>query len=237
MSYTNLDFTKEVNSIFNLDFLSKKREPITVDSFSFKSLPETRVNSYLVKLNNSEEYSLGEINTSEIKNFIKLCNNKLDSMGLSTKDRYCFLTLDQGYVEENTTLRTPGWHIDGMQGDEVKIKAPGDITFIWSNVLPTKFVNQGFNVDGLDPSTQNFNHVGAQVKEENVFVSEPNQIYLISPYHVHEANIATEKVFRIFLRLSYTFTPVTSTKMTINPEINYNYPYHITTGEIPSHLK
>ncbi len=238
MTYTKRDFVNEVNSVFNLSFLIKKREPIALGDFHFDNLPNKRLNHYLIKLNNESQYRLGEIDIDEMKNFIEKISDEITSLGISIKERYCFLTLDQGWVEPNSTLRTPGWHVDGMQGGEVEVKKPGDLTFIWSNALPTKFAEQAFNVSGLDSSIHNvFNWLGRQVKTKNIFESKINQIYAINPYHVHAANKASEKVYRVFLRLSYTLTPVTSTKMTLNPEIKYNYKYHVTTGEIPSYLK
>lgn len=232
------DFVDEVNSVFSLRFLTKKREPIALDTFHFEELPDKRLNHYLIKQDNDNQYHFGEIDTHEMQVFVKKVSDYATDFGISSKERYCFLTLDQGWVEPNQTLRTPGWHIDGMQGDEVETKKPGDLTFIWSNVLPTRFANQGFDVADLNPSIHNvFSWLGKQVDEKNIFESKPYQIYAINPYHVHAGSEATKKVYRIFLRLSYTFTPVTSTKMTINPEIEYNYKYHVTTGEIPSYLK
>lgn len=60
---------------------------------------------------------------------------------------------------------------------------------------------------------------------------------MINPYHIHTATKAINKIYRHFIRVAFTEIPVTSVKMTINPKIEYNYQYHITTGEIPSYLK
>lgn len=236
--YSDDNYREEVSSVFDLNFLARERVPIEVGSFRFLHLPEGRLNHYMVKLNNSDDYVLGNLNNNEIKEFIGLCLDKLGQLMLSVSERYCYITLDQKWVEKDKTQRTPGWHIDGMQGDEVRVKVPGDITFLWCNTLPTKFANQSFEISNLDPSTQNvFKHLSAQVRESSVMSAQENKIYLVGPYHVHEASEAKEKVFRSFLRLSYTNTPITSTKMTLNPEIKYNYEYHTTSGNIPGYLK
>ena len=215
--YSTEDFVNEVSSNFDLRFLSQSRFPIELGSYHFSELPNLRLNHYLVKLNNGDEYQLGDLDTKEIKEFIDICLKKLDEFNLSVIDRYCYITLDQKWVEKDETQRTPGWHIDGMQGDEVKKKVPGDITFLWCNALPTKFTSQSFETADLDPSTQNvFNYLSRQVREGSVISAEANKVYMVGPYHVHEASEATEKVYRIFLRVSYTNTPITSVKMTLN---------------------
>ena len=236
--YSTEKFVEEVSSNFDLRFLSQSRIPIEAGSFLFNALPNVRLNHYMVKLNNSDEYQFGELDTSEVKEFIGICLKKLNELNLPVTDRYCYITLDQKWVEKDKTQRTPGWHIDGMQGDEVTKKVPGDITFLWCNVLPTKFTNQSFETTNLDPSTQNvFNYLSRQVSESSIISAEANKIYMVGPYHVHEASEATEKVYRIFLRVSYTNTPITSIKMTLNERIKYNYEYHTTSGKIPEHLK
>ena len=121
----------------------------------------------------------------------------------------------------------------------------GDFQFIWSNVLGTEFCIQPFTSQGLDPSKHNvFTFLSKQVNEENICKFNNGDIILMNCYHVHrsqENQIQTKgkeerKIFRQFMRLSCTHTPITSIKMTINPDIEYNYPFHCTLGNIPLHL-
>jgi len=231
-------FKTEVESTFILDFLRQKRRPLDIAEFRPQSFLDTRVNHYLIKLDDSNDYVFGEVEHDAIRKFVKIVSEGISSLGLEQKDRYCFLTIDQGWIEPKKTLRTAGWHVDGMQGDEVPVKRPGDLTFVWSDVLPTVFAVQEFDVGGLDPSVHNvFDALGRQIKEENILPAEPFRIYAINSYHVHAATEAKDRVYRKFVRLSYTYTPVTSVKMDVNPAIKYNYAYHTTSGEIPSHLK
>ncbi len=58
----------------------------------------------------------------------------------------------------------------------------------------------------------------------------------MNAYHVHTATTAESKLYRRFVRLSYTNTPITSIKMTVNPDIKYNYQIKVTSGNIPTNL-
>ena len=238
MDYSVEQFKKEATSKFNLDFLKLSRIPIDIGAYTFDSFSSLRLNHYLIKSNDSSEYNFGEIVKEDIEDFVKYTENKFAELGIDVSNRYCFLTLDQGWVEPNATLRTDGWHIDGMQGDEVGVKVLPDIEVVWSDCLPTTFTRQGFDIEGMNPSIHNvFNWLGQQIDSTKLFKGEPYHTYLINPYHAHTATKAIEKIYRKFIRLSYTQTPVTSVKMTVNPKINYNYSYHVTSGEIPAYLK
>ncbi|MDB5254153.1 MAG: hypothetical protein JWL80_219 [Parcubacteria group bacterium] len=238
MDYTIEQFKKEVNSIFNLDFLKLGRKPIDLGKYMFESFSNLRVNHYLIKSNDSEIYNFGEIDEKDIGDFVNFAKSKCSEMGIDLTNRYCFLTLDQGWVEPGTTLRADGWHIDGMQGDEIEVKKLADIELIWSDCLPTSFTSQAFDITDMNPSVHNiFNWLGKQIDESQIVIPDPFHLYAINSYHVHAATKAIEKTYRRFIRLAYTQTPVTSVKMTVNPQMSYNYSHHVTSGEIPAYLK
>jgi len=234
-----ITFKEETNNKFNTGFLSSStRTPIELDKFYFSDFTHLRLNHYLIKPNNSSELFFGEISQSKsIKDFVNYCIEKAEELGLNWKDRYCYLTIDQKEVEPGKTQREEGWHIDGMQGLEVPIKQNPDYQFIWSDETPTKFCAQIFDVSDMDPSVHNvFNYLGSQVKENYCFLLEKERIYLMNAYHLHQATPSDKKIFRRFVRLSFTLTPITSTKMSLNPEIVYNYKIHQTSGNIPKNL-
>jgi len=238
MNYLKNQFKQEVESIFNLDFLKYPRVPIDIGEYKPTSFPNERVNHYLIKSNDSKNYFYGDIDYEEIKRLGDITSSAASNLKIGLKDRYCYLTLDQGWVEPKQTLRTAGWHIDGMQGDEVPTKSPGDLTFVWSDCLPTTFATKQFNIEGLNPSIHNvFNWLGKQIKKENILHTKPFRVYAFNPYHVHSASEAQEKIYRRYVRLSYSYIPVTSIKMTVNPAMKYNYKYHTTSGKIPDYLK
>lgn len=232
------EFRAETETVFDLNHLERERLPLDMGEFKFEAFTDKRVNHYCIKSNESEDYVYGEIDGKEFKRFIKFIESRLLEMGFDVKNRYCFITIDQGIVDPDQTLRYPGWHIDGMQGDEVPTKKAADLQFIWSDSLPTTFTYQKIDTEGLDPSVHNvFNWIGKQVDPQKTIQTEPFHVYAMNTYHVHRATEAKEKTYRRFVRVAYTFIPVTSKRMTVNPDMKYNYKVHQTTGEIPPHLR
>ena len=152
---------------------------------------------------------------------------------------YTYLTIDTGVVQPGQVQRTPGWHVDGLQGDEVPVKKPIDVTFTWCDVLPFAYAHQSFK---LPPETNLSEHnifetLGARVKPKKIRGTQANRIYAMDSYCVHRGTPALIPIRRTFIRVSYTHIPVTSTKMTVNANMAYDYEIHTTTGEIPEHLK
>lgn len=232
-------FVAETQVPFNLKFLNFTREPIKVEAFNFSDFPRGRVNHYMIKENNSGDFNFGELEDNEdIKAFVQSCYSKANEMGLDPDNRYSYLTIDQLHVKGGESQRESGWHIDGMQGIEVPEKKDPDFQFIWADNTPTRFCTQTFNMQGANEAIHNiFKWVGRQVDENLCYYLKANEIYLMNAYHVHTAVKGIKPVFRRFVRLSFTNTPITSTRMTKNPKINYNYPIGTTTGAIPKNLK
>lgn len=231
-------FKKETESTFDLSYLEFTREPIEVASFSFNQFTDKRVNHYMLKNNDESTFSFGDFEEdSEITKFVNLCVDECKRLNLDWQNRWCYLTIDQMLVEKGKSQREFGWHIDGMQGDEVAQKVPADFQFIWADATPTKFCTKTFNIEGLDPSKHNvFNWLGRQTEERFCYTLDKFKIYLMNAYHVHSATISDIVQYRRFVRLSFTNTPITSVKMTVNPAIKYNYQIHKTTGNIPKNL-
>ena len=232
----NNNFVKEVNEVFDLKNLETGRVPIKVREKKFGEFP-TRVNHYCVKLPNADpQWGIFKDN-QEIKDHVTELIEFTYGLGVQTSDRYIFITMDKGIVKPNNTLRDPGWHVDGFQGDEVPEKVAVGLQYLWSDSLPTLFYSEGFSIDGLDMSKHNvFNWLGRQVDEQYVLSSEANTVYAINAYQCHKPQVATVETPRKFLRVSFTKTPITSVKMTINEDVLYDYPIHTTTGNIPKHL-
>jgi len=226
-------------SIKNIEIYANTK-PKRITNFKDVNLPsDYRVNHLMIKNNTDSEPVLSSITNHDVLKFLESCIISAKEKQLPIHNRYWYLTIDQGLVEPNKTLRLPGWHIDGFQGLEVNIKKPGDFQFIWSNVLPTQFCTQHFDITGLDPSIHNvFNFLSRQVDHANVYSFDDGDLVLMHCYNVHRAAelIGETNIYRKFLRLSFTNTPITSTKMTINDNIKYNYSIHTTTGNIPDNL-
>lgn len=238
-------FKDDLNNIFDIKRLEQVRPIIELGEFYPTDLPDKIiVDNFLIKLNNSGTYILGVLECESINRIISDIEKWAKLNDINLKERYCFITLDQGEVSPGETLRDtrrgrmPMWHLDGMQGDEVKEKQRPDIQFIWSDNLGTKFSFQKFDMNGFNPSEHHaFKWVERQLDESSTLTTEVNKIYAMNPYHVHRGIEATHNIYRKFLRISYTFTPITSVTSTLNNAIEYNYPAHSTTGKIPENLK
>jgi hypothetical protein len=229
---------REVEHTFTLDFLRDKQTPLVVSKHEVSPFFKRSLANFLIKSNNEEEFQFDELQDESFQDMVKSSIQCMQKLNISMADRYCFATIRQGHVQRGETLSIPGWHIDGMQGDEVSKKMPADIQFVWTNSFPTTFANQSFDIEGLNPSEHNvFDWLGSQVDPSRTFTIEPYYLYAMNPYHVHQATPADRDGYRQFVRISYTFTPITSVTMTLNPSMHYNYLYHTTTGLIPKHLK
>ena len=227
-------FDEEISSRFSLDFLEEPHKPVNYGYWSGAGLPKCRVNHYLVKPKWSDTYHYGELAGGAIERLMRLCR---DTYSIRGQCRYCYITLDSGWVDYGETQRIAGWHLDGIQGDEVHVKQNGDFQFIWCNDLPTHFSTQAFDMRGCDLSKHDVNKwIAKQIQPEYVMEIQPHTVYLMNPYYVHKGAEAYKWTYRQFLRISYTHIPVTSTKMTVNPQMEYDYEIHSTDGMIPSTL-
>lgn len=232
-------FWYEVTETFDLRALAKGRSPVDLGEMKLESLPSIRVNNYMIRQPGMDCYCYNELENDNIWAAVQVANMVIrQAGGVNVTDRYCYVTLDQGWLEKGHTLRSPGWHLDGLQGNEVPVKRPGDVQFIWSDCMPTDFCVQPIDIDGLDMGRYNvFGWISRQVKTENIIKTEPNRLTMMNCYHIHRAVPAQERVYRRFLRISYTCVPITSVTMTVNTDLKYNYEYHITSGYVPAHLR
>ena len=246
MDRTHKEFRTTCNSQFDLGYLTvgyaNMHAPISIveNPFSDDDLWGHQKLHYLIKPKKQMYYTnalLEEI--PELEKFIWACDVFLRTSFLSGlhDDRYAYLTVDTRSVKAGETQRAPGWHIDCVQGDEVPVKQSGNIAFSWCDALPTEYAHQRFDMRGCDISKHNvFKWLDAQVKPENIKTIDTHAITLMNTYCVHRAKVADVDCKRRYVRLSYTHVPITNPRVHINPEIEYDYPVHSTTGEIPEHL-
>ena len=238
-------FRREISEPFDLANLNRNHVPIRVlDSYVLPYDENVRVNHLLIKRNDSRCYmNFGMHLPSYISGNVSYLLRQIFSYcadnGLPYLDRYTYLTLDSREVGVGETQREPGIHLDGLQGDEIPIKLNADFQFIWANTLPTQFYCQKVDASGWDLSRDNiFKKLEEDLKGQKSRRVDRNEVYLMNAYYPHKATINNRwPIKRTFFRLSFTHCPITSTRMTINPLMEYNYPIHTTSGRIPSHLK
>lgn len=194
-------------------------------------------NHWMIKSRASEAIILDDLEP-DVRRFCQKAIEYMQANRLPIKDRYLYLTVDDRHVEAGRTQRQPGWHFDGMQGSEVPSVNPGCFQFLWCDHTPALYATQSFQTKGLDRHRVNFfDSLGNQVKEDSLIQGKPGLAYLMSAYQVHRASEVAVSGRRKVLRLSASYQPITSKRMTVNPHIGYDYPIHSTSGRIPEGLK
>ena len=225
---------KQVTQPFDLSFFGKAVEPGVLLDVIPSILPKERLLHYCIKLPNQDDFTLGK--AEDLFGYLDYVEDAPYGYGVDPYTRYIYVTYDYGWVEPGECLRTEGWHVDGLQGDEVQPKCAGDFTTFWSNTLPTEYVVQDFDVENLDLSKHNiFDALGKQVNSE-IKTMTCTDTWLLSPYILHRSPKAQELTWREFVRVSFSHIPITSVKMTVNEDLEYDYVIHTTTGEIPEYL-
>ncbi|MFK4132326.1 hypothetical protein ACI2KR_08535 [Pseudomonas luteola] len=238
MIFIGEQFRTEISRPFSLLNLRRGREPINVSTVSYKPEETQPVNHLLIKLKNSLEIKIPDCIDPAVQRFVNDCSQCMIQADLPYRGRYLYLTVDNRPVKAGSTQRMPGWHLDGLQGEEVPFKLPACFVFSWTNQLPMAYTTQAFEVEKLNFRKHNiFDSLGAQVFNDSVFRLNANHLYLMNAYQLHQGVKADHDILdKLFLRLYVSELPITSRRMTINNKIDYPYPIHTTTGEIPQDL-
>jgi hypothetical protein len=233
-------FSNVVNQIFSLDWIAtaSNDKPIDMGKSHVESplseLP--RINNMLIKLK-GQPVQLPEGVSKGISDWVGSCLNVANDVCDDMEQRYAYLTIDNQPVMSGNSQRSEGWHLDGLQGDEVPNKFNNCFQFLWVSNTPTEFCQQSFEPSGLDVSKHNiFKAIGRQVRYENCFKIKSRHTYLMHCFHAHRATKSACDTDRLFLRLYISHCPVTSVRATLNARIKYPFKPHVTTGQVPEHL-
>lgn len=124
-------------------------------------------------------------------------------------DYHAYLTIDQRWVEPGTLHREAPCHVDGFQGARWTPKCLTNHTYTVSDVLPTAYYVQPFELAGMDERVHDFfwemNAQVADTDEAHKWQPQPAELTLMDCYCVHRGveNDGPERVFRTWLRLSF----------------------------------
>jgi hypothetical protein len=233
-------FSNVVNQIFSLGLLATASNDPPIDlgkaHVGCNLSEQPRINNMLIKLK-GQPVQLPEGVDGLISDWVEDCLDIANDVCDDMVQRYAYLTIDNQPVTSGSTQRQDGWHLDGLQGDEVPHKLNNCFQFVWVSNTPTEFCKQSFEPSGIDISKHNiFKVLGKQVRNENCFKIKVMHTYLMHCFHAHRATKAMYDTDRLFLRLYISHCPVTSVRATINPRIKYPFKPHVTTGQIPEHL-
>lgn len=238
MFFLGEQFRNEVTTNFSLRRLERSRKPVELGRYPLELVEGLSVNNLLVKLKQTLEPVFPANLPQSIRDLVTQCITDAQESGLPVRNRFVYLTYDTRPFKKGQTQRNPGWHFDGLQGNEVMLKKPGCYSFLWTNKLPFLISDQSFSLQGLDVGQHHiFDSLATQVFDDSVHESLPGHLYLMSCYQMHRAQVAQEDTNdRLFVRLTFSELAYTSTSMTLNPDIEYPFQPHSTSGEIPKNL-
>lgn len=231
-------FRDEVSRPFSLRRMARGRKPIDFGLRTLDVEPGVATNNLLVKLKHSDELVIPAFLGDSVRSFIESCVAHAKAANLPLRNRFVYVTVDSRPFKQGHTQRNPGWHTDGLQGEEVAVKQNGCYHFLWTNKLPFKISTQGFELSGLNVSKHHvFDSLALQVYEDSVEVTKAGHLYLVNCYQMHAAVPAEQDMEdRLFVRVSFSELTYTSTSMSLNPLIQYPFKPHSTSGAIPAHL-
>lgn len=209
------------NEVWNLRNFNSVRKPIVIGSFaSWKKLP--RILDLPIKIYDSE-YRLPE-EVRSVQDLVQNVANFEHEINPAINKYCCYLTTDQGWVEPGETQRRKGCHVDGFQGARIQPKQMINRSYIVSDRLPTVFYPHPFKTDHLDESIHNFFlDFDRQANENLAWRSNPNEVVLSDAYMVHRSDVAKERIFRTFVRISYDTRRFDRLGNTHNPLFDYNW--------------
>jgi hypothetical protein len=238
LTFLGEQFRTEISRSFSLLNLRKGRQPIPVEKVIYTPKVTLRLNHFMVKLKHSDDLALPQWLDHEVGRFVTDSINHAKENDLPVRSRYAYLTMDNKPIEKGETQRSSGWHLDGLQGEEVPFKLPTCYEFTWTNTLPMQISDQGFEVNGLNFTSHNvFDSLGDQVYDDSILTLDSNTLYLMNAYQLHRGVAAEDAINNLlFLRLYMSELPITSSRMTINEMIDYPYQTHTTAGKIPEGL-
>jgi hypothetical protein len=135
--------------------------------------------------------------------------------------RFLYLTVDRRFVEPGRTHRNGGWHFDGMQGARFVRKLPACHQYVVSDGLTTEFTDCRTDASGLDDLRHDFfSALGAQVPFDlPTFRPRPLEVVCMSAYQLHRSPVASEPIWRTFVRLDVSCKMQDRIGNTVNPSL------------------
>jgi hypothetical protein len=141
---------------------------------------------------------------------------------------YCYVTFQQGWVLPGKAQRPSPCHVDGFQGARWRPKRRCNHSYTIASELPTMFFEQPIDLDALDDSRHNFFlEMDRQVSitgGAHAWQPQPNELVLMDCYCVHHGAVATIKVWRTFVRISWEVRIFDHVDNTHNPLFLYDWP-------------
>lgn len=141
------------------------------------------------------------------------CCDFIAGFGLRAfKDHRIYITAKHLYQPADMSINRPGWHTDGF--------GTADITYIWSNAIPTEFCSTEFNITEDDKLSMI--EMEDQAKVADVFTARVNEVIRLNRYNVHRPNTSGHATMRAFAKVIFSLDKFQLTGNSINPFMSYD---------------
>jgi hypothetical protein len=201
-------------SVWSLEELRVPRRPVSIGTLSpeelavFAAPGAARVLDMPIKMPDDDTYRVPRA-LGQFAGAIQRIVDVEQRVNPRHADYHAYLTIDQRWVEPGTLHREAPCHVDGFQGARWSPKCLTNHTYTVSDVLPTAYYVQPFDLSALDERVHDFfwemNAVVAETREAHRWQPRPAELTLMDCYCVHRGveNGSGERVFRTWLRLSF----------------------------------
>ena len=212
---------KDVNRVWDLSQFQTIRRPVVMGRFDFL-YRYPRILDLPIKMLDSE-YRIPE-EVRGMRGFIQQAINFEHSLNPRVDSYYCYLTIDQGWVEPGQTQRRAGCHVDGFQGARINPKGMINRSYLTSNCLTSVFYPHAFQTQHLREDRDNFFlDFDRQAREDLAWRPQAGEIVLADAYCVHRCDVAIKKVWRTFARVSFDVREFDRLGNTHNPMFKYQW--------------
>lgn len=141
----------------------------------------------------------------------------------SNKNSFIYITVRTSTYKDLFYKESSKWHIDGFQGAKIATHIIEQDIF-WCNKNPTQFLIQPMFCENLDSSKHDINEFFEKQANKNFIIdTQPNKIYLATPYNIHRVNTLPFEGKRVFIRLNFSPVEIEDFTNTINPMLVREY--------------
>jgi hypothetical protein len=201
-----------IHGLFDIAELLRPRRPASLGVLSpgelaaFTRLGAPRVLDLPIKFPDRAEYLLPRALAQFAPTLQRVIDCEL-RINPHHAEYHAYLTIDQGWVEPAQLHREAPCHVDGFQGARWHPRCHTNHSYTVSDVLPTAYYVQPFDLRALDERRHDFfwemNAQVADTAEAHRWQPQPAELTVMDCYCVHRGVEAAQRTHRTWLRLSF----------------------------------
>ncbi len=203
---------KDIGTTFDRARFLEPARPVSLGTLSkeelarFTSWDDIRVLDMPIKFPDNDEVRLPKT-LAQFGEVIQRIIDVEHAVNPEHRDYFAYLTVDQRIVRQETLQREAPCHVDGFQGARWNPKVRTNHTYTVSDVLPTAYYLQPFDLSALDEAVHDFfwemNAQVADTQEAHRFQPGEAEITMMDCYCVHRGVESKVEQPRTWLRLSF----------------------------------